>query len=119
MKLEMGGHNSWDITVQWHSVSQHRLALEQGSLGGLEIRDGTNVFEVPLRFSKLVDSGNPVGLDGFLAMSVRQVPGTHEETWLETVFFPLPYPGLPWKHGVITFVPATCRKVVWHTSSQI
>lgn len=119
LELERGVYNSWDSAVQWHSLSQQRPALEQGSLGRLEIRDGSNVFEVPLKFLKLVGSGNPVGLDGFLAICVRQVPGTHEETWLQTVLFPVSYLGLPWKYGVITFVPVTCRKVGWHTSSQI
>lgn len=39
---------------------------------GLQIRDGSDVFEVPLWFSQLVGSRSPRGLVGFLAICVGQ-----------------------------------------------
>lgn len=72
-ELERGVHNRAGTTqfsgIQFLSIG---LPWSRDLWVGLEIRDGSNVFEVPLQFSQLVGSRSPVGLVGFLALCVGQ-----------------------------------------------
>jgi hypothetical protein len=73
LELERGVHNRAG-TAQFSDIwfLSTGLPCSRDLWVGLEIRDGSNVFEVPLWFSHLVGSGSPVDLVGFLAMCAGQ-----------------------------------------------